>query len=415
MTNFEREHLRGLARRTAEAAALPIMAQRRKWWTQLNDGVCSQPLVTFEYNGHWDDVYPKLVCETPAARQAEYEMVFRLFCHEYIGDDRVIDAQVRMAAGHWFQSFGRDVARTQAVDENGKETIGFADIYPVRDFADDFAEFTPSTWFVDEGLKATMAKVDEVREAVGDIIDVIPALPAPSYYPAYDILHLCGMETMLFALVDEPELFHQLIGRLTDEKMAFLDEMEQKGGLVLNNNGTWVGQGTCGYTSQLPRGNGPIALTDLWGYSNSQETVTVSPDMFDEFFFPYIKRFLERFGLSSFGCCEPIDVFWERSLSRINNLRKVSVSPWNNEEKVGEYLRGKGIVYHRKPFPNDVGVDAVFNEDKLRAQLTKSTIAARGCPLEITYRDVLSVQGEPWRMQRAVAIAREVFVEHYRT
>jgi len=224
------------------------------------------------------------------------------------------------------------------------------------------------------------------------------------------------MENMLVALHDEPELFHSVMRRVTDDMMAFMDEIEQQGALLLNNDSSWLNQDSFGYTTALPgKGyNGVPRLRDVWGYSNAQETVGISPEMFDEFFFTYIKAFADRVGLFAYGCCEPVDSQWPLSLSRLPNLRKLSVSPWCDEEKLGEMIRGRGIVYHRKPSPNFVGVDAHFDEDAFAAHMKRTVLAARGCPLEVTFRDILSVRGEPWRAKRAVEITREAFEKYYR-
>ena len=137
--------------------------------------------------------------------------------------------------------------------------------------------------------------------------------------------------------------------------------------------------------------------------------------MFDEFFFVYMEKISNRFGLLSYGCCEPVDVRWEKCLSRLKNLRKLSISPWCNEEYIAEKIRGKKIVYHRKPSPNFISVDAVFNEKAFTEHIAKSVKAARGCPLEITFREELTVRGEPERLTRAVEITREQIARHYRT
>ena len=45
----------------------------------------------------------------------------------------------------------------------------------------------------------------------------------------------------------------------------------------------------------------------MWGFCESQETVGVSPKMFEEFVFAYQLPILDRFGLNIYGCCEPLD------------------------------------------------------------------------------------------------------------
>ena len=44
----------------------------------------------------------------------------------------------------------------------------------------------------------------------------------------------------------------------------------------------------------------------MWGFTESQETVGVSPAMYREFIFPYEKPIMDRFGLNCYGCCEPL-------------------------------------------------------------------------------------------------------------
>ena len=199
----------------------------------------------------------------------------------------------------------------------------------------------------------------------------------------------------------------------TDDWLEFLSEIEARGLVAQNTDASYVGQDSYGYSRQLAEvGARQASFADGWGYANSQETVGISPQMFDEVFFPSIARYAARFGLFAFGCCEPVHPLWERSLSRLPNLRKVSVSPWCDEEAIAGYIRGKGIVYHRKPSPNGFAA-AQWDEEALRAQIAKTARAARGCPLEITFRDITTVHGDPTRLGKAVEIARRAAMENW--
>ena len=124
---------------------------------------------------------------------------------------------------------------------------------------------------------------------------------------------------------------------------------------------------------------------------DSQETVGISPDMFEEFIFPCYQKIASQFGLLSYGCCEPVHPIWERCLSKLPNLRKISISPWCDEEYMGEQLRGSHVIYHRKPSPNFLGVDEILDEDAFRAHIRRSLTAAAGCEMEITQRDVYTI------------------------
>jgi len=231
-----------------------------------------------------------------------------------------------------------------------------------------------------------------------------------------------GMENMMMAMHDYPDLFHKAMDMLTRDYFEYMDEIEAGGAILTNNDGAFLNQGSWGYTHDLPFTKdikGKVTFKDVWGFTAMQESVGLSPDMVYEFWFSYLEKIAARFGLMAFGCCEPVDNLWESCLSRLDNLRKVTVSPWCNEESIAERIRaerirGKKIVYHRKPSPNYISVDPVFNEDAFRQHMAKTVESARGCPLEITFRDVITAWGEPWRLTKAIAITKEEFARRWK-
>ena len=50
-----------------------------------------------------------------------------------------------------------------------------------------------------------------------------------------------------------------------------------------------------------------------------------------------------------------------------------------------------------------------FDEAAFLQAMERSVKAARGCPLEVTFRDIYSVNGQPRRLARAVQLTREAF------
>ena len=74
---------------------------------------------------------------------------------------------------------------------------------------------------------------------------------------------------------------------------------------------------------------------------------------------------------------------------------------------MGEALKGKRVVYQRKPSPNFLGVGVQLDEEALRAHIRHTVQAARGCQLEMTQRDVYTVAGSPEKVRRYVEILRE--------
>ena len=207
-----------------------------------------------------------------------------------------------------------------------------------------------------------------------------------------------GLETMMFSMYDCPELFHKMMQMLTDDYLELWDLVEKNGYIRPNNFNVGACQGSYGFTNELPVSKGEnYNLGDVWGYMNSQETSEVSPDMYHEFFFPYYKKASERFGRLGYGCCESVSAIWEKSVSKYENLKKVSIAPWCDEEYIGDQLRGKKITYHRKPHPNFLCIDKEFDEKAFSEHIERSLKAARGCFFEISYRDVYSLQGDIYR------------------
>jgi len=220
------------------------------------------------------------------------------------------------------------------------------------------------------------------------------------------------METMLLSLYDYPELFHQVINQLTNDLLQYHKEMETAGVYITNNINQQIGQGTYAHTALLSSKDG-AALTDMWGYFDSQETTDVSPDMFAEFFFPYYKRLMDMCGLVNYGCCEPVHGIWDSCLSQCHNIRKLSIAPWCDEEFIGDKLRCTNIIYHRKPSPNTVAAPGTFDEVMYAEHIVKTLKAAKGCKLEFSLRDIYSLGGEKTRANRVVRLIRDMIERHW--
>jgi hypothetical protein len=148
---------------------------------------------------------------------------------------------------------------------------------------------------------------------------------------------------------------------------------------------------------------------DLWGLSESQETVSVSPAMFEEFVFPYQLPVISRFGLSYYGCCEPVNNRWH-IIKQIPNLRRVSVSPWADEEAMAANL-GHEYIYCRKP--NPAYVSTKWDEALIREDLRNTLTLTKGQPVEFALKDVHTLAHEPWRLGRWCDIAREEIARIY--
>ncbi len=210
----------------------------------------------------------------------------------------------------------------------------------------------------------------------------------------------------MFDMIDNPELVHRIMAFERDAYLSMLDTLETDGLLSFNSDGAYVGSGGYGWSDELPgaRFDGAVRASDLWGHSESQETVAVSPEMFAEFVLPYQIPILERFGLNCYGCCEPLDARWHL-VETIPNLRRISIAPRSDRAFMAEAL-GDRYIMSIKPDPADLAM-STFDEDWIRSQLRSDLEATRGCRVELIMNDNHTIGNEPARAARWVEIARE--------
>jgi hypothetical protein len=416
-TPAERARLRELAKKQREIAELPVMKIRQKRWYDLNDGKALYPLVTFEFNGPPEEVYERSTSANPVIRNAENQLLMNIENHSLLDDDRVIPDYISIRPGNQMLRFGITLETYGALDKDGKKSMAYMYVHPIRDLKEDFHKLKSSVLTVDANLEDSKARACIIDDALGDILPARIQFPSFVFRFADIFVHLMGMENTYYALYDYPELMHKACAMLTADYLKFMREIEENKALLPNNDGSFLAQGSWGYTHSLPSREGipgPVKFKDVWGYTESQETVGMAPEMFDEFFFQYILRLSEEFGLVSYGCCEPVHGIWDLCLSKMKNLRKLSISPWCDEEAIAERIRGRGIVYQRKPKANYIGVDRVFDAETLGAHIARTARAASGCPLEVTFRDVCTVLGDKSRMTKAIQIVRAQFDRYWK-
>lgn len=410
MNPRDREILRSLAHTQLEWANDPKNLECREAWRRHGALQKSRPLVSVEIDTFEQEVVTnRLRCEDAQARRLERRLYRHFTNRELFDDDWVVPDYFPITLECNFHLFGQDLACTHVHDE-ASGSVAYQYEHPIRDLHDDYHLVEqPSTWDIDEeGFAAYKALAED---AFGDILPVRRVMNALYAPITQRVVHWMGMENMFFAMYDYPNEFHGMMQRMTQDQIAFFDMLEQKGLLLPTAGDERLWQGSRCFTDELP-GKGPVKLSDVWGYLDSQESSGLSPAMYGEFIFSYYRRVAQRFGLLSYGCCEAVDPVWQY-LCTLPNLRKVSISPWCNEETMGERLRGGGITYLRKPSPNFLGVGTALDEEGLRAHMERTARAACGCPLEFSQRDVYTIHHDPGKVRRYVQITRQSVERYY--
>jgi len=412
--DHERAYLRELAKRQAEYAALPVMAERQQMWYDLNDGRFTRPPVIIEPGTFASEFMPETVyrCQSPSGRMIEHQLLGNLRNHELIDDDKVMPATFDIGWSVDINEFGVTVGFENAADAEGRR-LGFKMDHPIKDLERDFALLQPAVCRVDR--EKTWQRKADVEEVLGDILPV--EIRGGLYghgMLTHRLVALMGMEGFFIAMYDFPDALHRLMGFLRDNALRLMRWGEAEGLMRVNNGNQTSFGSSYNFTAQLPAPgyDGRARLCDMWGCANSQETVGVSPELFHEFCFPYYRDVCAPMGFVYYGCCEPTHPFWE-DLRQLPNLKKVSISKWCDERFMGEALQGTGIVFSRKPDPNYLGVDVVLDEAAWTAQIRESLAATPGVPVEFIVRDVYTVHHNLAKCKRAVQLARQAIDAHY--
>lgn len=403
ISQHDRLVLRELAKRVAELAARPVEAEKRELWYRHNALEPTRPLVFCDPENGWNEILTPdmLQCEGGLARGWEWHLRRELFWGEQMRDDRVI--QPYFDVGHVYTETDWGLRETRIGGQGGGSWRWEA---PLKSYDDMDKLHFPQITVDDE---ATDEVFQLAQETLGDILQV--RLKTSWWWSlgmTQTLVYLRGLEQIMYDMVDCPDDVHRLMAFLRDGHAARLDFLEKNGLLFLNNDGSYVGSGGFGWTHELPQPdfNGHVRPADMWGFAESQETVGISPEMFEEFIFPYQLSLLERFGLNCYGCCEPLDSRWH-VVEKFPRLRRVSMSPWANVEVMAERL-GNRYIFSWKPHPGVLAADT-FDEDFVRQTLRRGLQALKksDCRVEIIMKDCHTIRNDPQRVIRWVQIAKE--------
>jgi len=403
ITEQDRGVLRKLAGRVREIAELPEQVLSKKRLLRHNALDPERPLVLCFPEEAWGELLPDSVmeCREGLAREWEWQLRSRIYRWEKIRDDNAVDPWFDIAWRIDTGNFGVESATVHGANRGSYKWDP-----PLKNPARDISLLRHREPRVDRGATAR-----EVDTAGGIFGDILPIRIRGKYWwtmgMTQEVIRLVGLEEFMELMIEQPDTVHRLMSWLRDEHMNFISWFENEGLLSLNNESDSIGSGGSGYTDELPRSpwksGEAVRLGDLWGFAESQETVGTSPEMFAEFVLPYQLPILERFGLNCYGCCEPLDRRMEH-LSRVPRLRRVSVSPWADQEIMAGKL-GRRIIFSRKPNPAAICVS--FDESAIRRDIRATLEIAGNGVLEIIMKDTHTVQYQPWRITRWVEIALE--------
>ena len=384
-------------------------------WIRLNRLERVRPLIHIQAidASIWVELIPDDQLQTTDAfcQGQEMALLKNIYCWENFPDDRIVDdvviCPIVIRGESRSTGFGMKVNMERPEMKFGaglfKNTIE-------KESDIDKIQTNPQVW-VD--WEATEQNYERLCDLYDGTLRVEKRGPDFFWLTVMDtFIQWRGIQQMFVDLIERPKWIHEALERITVGHLSSIEQIEKLNVLSLGNGNTRLGSGGYGWTDQLPQPDFDgeyVRLKDLWARCATQIfTAGISPEMHDEFAIQYEKRLLERFGLGTYGCCEPLHNKMH-FIRKIKNLRRVSMSPWVDIEIASDEV-GKDYVYTHKPNPTIVSMES-WHPEMARAELRDAFEKTRENIVEVNLQDLHTVRYEPHRLtewtQMALQLAEE--------
>jgi len=400
--------LRDLAKRYMAAAAKPIQQERRDLWRKHNSFKRPKPLIYVRAFAWSEMPDSRCQCRDPFFRH--YEDFFRqsLF-RDTFGDDYILEPWVTVNAalvtppgGLW----GLAVPWSERTEPTGSRVWD-----PPLKEPEDFAKMVEPHHVVNE--EETARRVSRLHDAIGDLI-AISVDRAPAYRMwggdiSTHLAYLRGLEQIMWDMMDRPDWLHEVLAFMRDGIIRTHEEAERAGDWRLCDH-----QNQClPYAEELQdptADSAPVLRSQLWYFAASQETTLVGPKLWNEFMFQYQADIMKHFGLTAYGCCEDLTLKIPY-LKSLPNMRRIAVALTADVLKCAEQI-GSDCIFSYRPSPADM-VGYGWDPDRVRRILRQSFSYCKDLHVDVTLKDVETVQGDPDRVRNWVAVTREVINEFW--
>ncbi len=393
-----------LAVKVKEIASSDEMNKKRDLWRNHNSFISERPLIylrAFAFHEYFDEKVLKAT--DPYIRSMERELHQTLF-RVTLGDDYIVEPWVEIPAAYEMiggERWGVHVNLGEKIHSGG--AAAFNPIIPDEDFS--FIKSSP--YKVDEDK--TALKKEKLEEALGGALPVFVSRQGPFTMwggdIATDLAKMRGLEQIMWDSYDRPEWLHSLVAYMRDCILKSHEEVESAGGYSLANHQNQA----LAYCLELEDPNPEVTgvkRNQLWRFLAAQEFTSFGPEMFWEFMIQYQKPILEQFGLTAYGCCEDLTRVIPY-LKKINNLRRIAVSPFANAKSCAEQI-GKDYILSWRPNPS-LMLATGLDEDCVRKHMKEhfALFKENKNVFDITLKDVETVNNQPCNIKRWVDIVSE--------
>ncbi len=405
----DKDVLRKLAGEVAKIAALPVHKKNADLWAKLNGLKSERPMVWINeicWNEMNVDDELTLTTEHSWARDQEQELRRTIYQWKHLPADMIVNDFLTCPLAIHSTDFGIiedvDIIKQDADSEVVSRHFKIQIKEP-----EDIEKIKMPV--VTHNEQATEFRYQAMCDVYDGIMPVKKMGQTHIWFTPWDyLIRWWGIQEVLMDLIMRPDMVHAAVDRMVDAWMVELDQFVEMNNLALDNNNTRVGSGGYGYCEELPGKNYDpdfVKPNNMWGCSNAQIFCDVSPEMHWDFAIEHEIRWLERWGLTYYGCCEPLHTKFHL-MKKIPNLRKVSISSWCDMEKTVAEL-GSDYVLSIKPSPA-VFVGESWHPERARKDIREALDKTDGkCHVELIMKDISTVSHKPERLWEWADIAME--------
>lgn len=392
--------LRELGARYMEFASLPVQQEKVDLWKALNRGKMERPMVVINQYP-WDELNLRgeLTCRIKDPFWAGVESNLRRAIYQWVHCpvDMVLEPYVTIPLSLSNTMFSMP-DRTDRSYHAGEDSVAGQHYNRIIKTMEDVAMIKDMVITHDEAL--SRVHWEEAQVIFDGVVPLVQSHGLGFHLGVWDKLSVyIGMEDVYYELMDNPDLIHACMDRITEATLAGIRQANE-----LKVHDDIANQCHCSYIyedDRLPgfnQGRGAVSQ-NCWAFGMAQLFTSVSPDTTEEFETPYITRMAKEFGGIYYGCCEREDDRLDL-VKKIPHIRKVSCSPWSDRRLFAEKI-GPDLVMSNKPSPAFVATDRV-DWDGVEKDLRETMAAAKDnrVNLEFILKDISTVRNDPSRLTK---------------
>ncbi|MBE5777193.1 MAG: hypothetical protein E7326_06760 [Clostridiales bacterium] len=391
--------LRTLLQEYAHAASLPVNQEKQRLWIKLNHLHMERPMVLIDQIP-WNemDVDGSLRCLVADTywRQVEDNLRCTLYKFRHMPADMVLNPYVCLPRPIHNSGWGIEPVSSRHIELEMGSTAPSREFVNQIQSLDDVERIKIPQLTLDEKREAQI--IQEADEIFSGIID-------------YRLTGLCmhlgiwdsiamwmGVENCYFALMDEPEMIHALLEKMTEGLIDMIGQMNRQKLFDIHSHVCHCSQT---FLEDMPKENDLPLSGNAWAFGLAQLFTSVSPAITDEFEVQYMKRVFPYFGAIYYGCCDRLD---DRMhvIEKLPKIRKLSCSPWSEREHFAQVMP-RYCVMSNKPNPAFLA-SGKLDEQLIRDDIRRTIDAAKAHNrnLELILKDISTVNHNPsclWRWQ----------------